>query len=148
MCCPWRRALSRGGFRHRAARHFGHGLWRLPSLRRLAEGAAGSEEQRALLARLSAAGAAFLEPLGPLGEAAPLLRSGTGGDVLDARAALSNRSLGDRYFAVTARGTIFSEVHDLALAHRLLRWLRPWEGIGKALGRSQDGDLLSHKGVP
>ena len=93
------------------------------------------EKQGALLARLSAAGAAFLEPLGPMGEASlsALAPAPAAMSWMLAQRFLTDHLEGDRYFAVATRGDNLQRgLATLALAHRLLR-LAP--ALAQALAR-------------
>ena len=94
-----------------------------------------AEAAGALLARLGAAGAAFLEPLGPLpGEPLPALaRAPAAMAWMLAQRFLTDHLEGDRYFAVATRGDNLQRgLATLALAHRLLR-LAP--ALAQALAR-------------
>ncbi len=76
-----------------------------------------------LLPRLSAAGAAFLEPLGPLSEEClpALARAPAAMAWMLAQRFLTDHLEGDRYFAVATRGgNLQRGLATLALAHRLL----------------------------
>jgi Ser/Thr protein kinase RdoA (MazF antagonist) len=82
-----------------------------------------AEAAETLLARLSAAGAAFLEPLGPLSEEClpALARAPAAMAWMLAQRFLTDHLEGDRYFAVATRGDNLQRgLATLALAHRLL----------------------------
>ena len=82
-----------------------------------------AEAAGTLLPRLSAAGAAFLEPLGPLSEEClpALARAPAAMAWMLAQRFLTDHLEGDRYFAVATRGDNLQRgLATLALAHRLL----------------------------
>ncbi len=82
-----------------------------------------AEAAGTLLPRLSTAGAAFLEPLGPLSEEClpALARAPAAMAWMLAQRFLTDHLEGDRYFAVATRGDNLQRgLATLALAHRLL----------------------------
>lgn len=94
-----------------------------------------AEAAGALVARLGAAGAAFLDPLGPLPEESltALARAPAAMAWMLAQRFLTDHLEGDRYFAVATRGENLERgLATLALAHRLLA-LAP--ALAEALAR-------------